>query len=142
MLTRSLKLSAILLSVTVSFVGINTAHADIITPDVESCAGKKAGDACELQGKSGQCIEFQRCRPTPDGSEDCSTSYRCDTTRQPEAKPGTKEPTEEPEEAKEPAHSGSGACAQSGLSPSDDMIPVASLLAGLCLFGVLRRKRS
>lgn len=168
MISRSSKLPALLLAVGVSFFGINTAHADIIAPDEESCSDKKAGDTCELQGESGKCVEFKRCRATPDGSEDCWDSHRCDTSAAPEAKPDAEEPAKddgasgdkkedkeedkkpeetkpeetEPSEPKAPAEKGSGSCAQSGFAPAGDLIPAASLLAGLCLFGVLRRQRS
>ena len=87
------------------------ASADVITPEQEECEGKEVGDSCS----GGTCQQGERCRATPDGPEDCTEVLMC-------------EPAEESEQE--------GGCAQAG----DAGVPVLSLLAGLALVGLVRRR--
>lgn len=147
-------------------VSVPAVRADIILPDQEACGGKQAGEECSIQGQTGACVEFDRCRPLPDGGESCSKSLRCDPNAKPTAddKPAQEDPTtnsdpgdsgadqgdkggdeeKKPEDVKATEKSGSdraGSCAQSGLARGEDLGMLASLLLGVGLFGALRRRK-
>lgn len=132
----------------------SAAFADLISPGQESCSNKELGDACSINGEDGACVEGKRCRPTPDGSEDCSTILTCD----PNAEPQAEEPTNNTTTAEEPADtSGSETggetstdtetgsedapkqrgCAQA----SSASIPFGAFLLGFLLLGLTRRRR-
>jgi hypothetical protein len=50
------------------------ARADIPPANAEPCLGKKAGDSCSLEGKSGKCESKTCTRASPSGA---TTAYDC-----------------------------------------------------------------
>jgi hypothetical protein len=126
------------------------AFADLISPGQESCSNKKLGDACSINGEDGACVEGQRCRPTPDGSEDCSTILTCD----PDAEPNTEEPANNTTTSEEPADTSSSDTTAGSETGSEDApkqrgcaqassagIPFGAFLLGFLLLGLTRRRR-
>lgn len=122
------------------------ARADLIAPDPvrDACAGKKAGDACDLDGKSGGCKD-STCTRTVGGalnreevSEPCVV---CDPAAAPPAKvdpPAKTEPPSKPDA--KPDAKASTPEASKGCNLGDDALAPTSVLLGLVVLVALRRR--
>jgi hypothetical protein len=66
--------AAIVLVVATLLIGPLAARADLAPPDTESCAAKKAGDACTYNSVAGVCKDETCNSLKPDGT---SISYAC-----------------------------------------------------------------
>jgi len=139
------------LGFTVAFPAM--AFADLISPDQESCSNKQLGDACTIQGEDGACVEGKRCRPTPDGSEDCSTILKCEAGAEPKAEEpannttATEEPADTSAADTTPAETSTGsgtedAPKQRGCSQASSAgVPLGAFLLGFFLLGFTRRRQ-
>lgn len=122
------------------------AQADLISPDVESCEGKKAGASCQDRDTAGTCQESECCRldystRVGDGPPQtvCKPCLKCLPKPEKVTPPAKPEPAPKvepvPEPKPEPKKSG---CATS--AGSVGLTGLLSVLAGALLLLGLRRR--
>ncbi len=118
-----------------------TALADILppspcsstAPNVQPCAGKKVGDACALDGRSGQC---QALRCTTDGGE---TLLACNTSAPPTAPTSSADGGTSSADGGTSTAGGGGCTLGAGSGSTGAGLSVISLVA---LAWVVRRRRA
>lgn len=106
-------------------VGGAAASADVISPEEDSCRGKKAGTSCSIDGKAGSCqestcgrLDYSQGTPPRSVSEPCQVCV-----------PG-------PAKGTERTGAKSKGCAASGMEGA-----AGSALLGLALLALARRRR-
>ena len=129
------------------------ALADIISNEQAACQSKALGEACEVMGVAGACVAGQRCRPLPDGGSDCTDTLNCEEGKTPEPAANNKDPdpdtdpettaqttqtSSSSEESSEDVAPAKGGCASSAGAGS---LSLMSLLLGVGLVGMVRRRR-